>query len=94
LGVDFDDRACFQKCISHLAKLFGGVSTTIEASLYNSISDVSIFIQKIVKWPVSGGQGGQLPDLQQYNGRCATLELDLRQIIFGNTKNKYAEDVI
>jgi hypothetical protein len=48
-----------------LVKLFGGHSSTTEASLQRSILEASVFIQQIIsKWPAS--EGGQLPDLIQY----------------------------
>jgi len=48
-----------------LVELFGGHSSTTEASLQHSILEASVFIQQIIsEWPVS--EGGQLPDLIQY----------------------------
>ena len=56
-----------------LVKLFGGHSSTMEASLQLNILEASVFIQQIIsEWPASGG--GQLHDPIQYQ-QCVLRHL-------------------
>ena len=57
-----------------LVKLFGGHSSTMEASLQLNILEASVFIQQIIsEWPASGG--GQLHDPIQYQNEVSALFL-------------------